>query len=52
VVRGADQRAGGDRLEAELIGRFLQRLELLRVPVAIDRQVLLGRPQVLTTVST
>src|SRR5690242_16591760 len=47
VVAGADQRAGRDVLEAELVGRGLERLELVRVPVAHDRQVALGRAQVL-----
>jgi hypothetical protein len=46
VVAGADQGPGGHRLEAELIGGLLQCLELLRVPVAGDRQVVLGRAQV------
>src|SRR5690349_21746494 len=47
VVAGAHQRARGDVLEAELVGRDLERLELVRVPVAHDRQVALGRAQVL-----
>src|SRR5690349_8388632 len=47
VVAGAHQRARGDVLEAELVGRDLERLELVRVPVAHDRQVALGRTQVL-----
>src|SRR3954471_1506220 len=47
VVTGADERAGGDVLEPELVRRRLERLELVGVPVADDRQVALGRAQVL-----
>ena len=47
VVGGAHERPGGDVLEAERVGGVLERGELLRLPVAHDRQVALGRPQVL-----
>src|SRR4051794_2995794 len=47
VVAGAHQGAAGDRLESQLVGRSLKRLELLGVPVANHREVVLGRPQVL-----
>src|SRR5689334_13696320 len=47
VIRRAHERAGRDVLEAEIVGGRLQRLELVRMPVAHDRQVALGRAQVL-----
>src|SRR4051812_26860720 len=47
VIAGAHERAGRHVLEAELVGRALERGELVRVPVAHDRQVALGRAQVL-----
>src|SRR5436853_4639900 len=47
VVAGADQGAGGDGLEAEVVGGLLEGFELVRVPVADYRQVVLGRAQVL-----
>src|SRR5947209_3504825 len=47
VIRAADQGTGRDVGEAELIRRALERLELVRMPVADDRKVLEGRPQVL-----
>src|ERR1700754_3621296 len=47
VVAGAHQRARGNVLEAEIVGSGLERGELLRMPVADDRQVALGRTQVL-----
>ena len=43
VVGGAHERAGGDVLEAERVRRALERRELVRMPVADDRQVLLAR---------
>src|SRR5215207_3803846 len=47
VVGAAHQWPGGDVVEAERVGGLLERLELVRVPVAHDRQVALRRPQVL-----
>src|SRR4051812_19696244 len=47
VVARAHERAGRDVLEAERIRGALEGGELVRVPVAHDRQVLLRRPQVL-----
>ena len=47
VVAGADQGAGGDGLEAEVVGGSLEGGELVGVPVADDREVVLGRAQVL-----
>src|SRR4051812_13025441 len=47
VVARADERPGGDVLEAEVVGGPLERLELVGVPVAHDRQVALGGAQVL-----
>jgi hypothetical protein len=43
VVAGAHEWAGGDVVEAELVGGLLEGLELVRVPVADDREVALGR---------
>src|SRR5207244_13099413 len=47
VVGAANERACGDRLEAELAGGALELAELVRVPIAHDRQVTLRRPPVL-----
>src|SRR5215212_102278 len=47
VVAGADQGAGGDRLETEVVGGPLEIGELVGVPVADDGKVVLGRAQVL-----
>src|SRR3954449_6004272 len=47
VVARAHERPGGDVVEAQLVRRGLQRLELVRVPVAHDRQVALAGTQVL-----
>ena len=47
VVAGAHQRPRGDGLEPDLVGSPLQGGELVRVPVAVDREVLLSRAQVL-----
>ena len=47
VIARAHQWAGGDVLEAEPVGRSLECRELVRVPVAHDRQVALRRTQVL-----
>src|SRR3954466_12582756 len=47
VVARAHERTGGDVVEAQVVGRGLERLELVGVPVAHDRQVALGRAQVL-----
>src|SRR5690348_13156894 len=47
VIGRAHQRTGGDVLEAEVMSGRLQRRELLRLPVAHDRQMALGGPQVL-----
>src|SRR5215207_7741633 len=47
VVARAHERARGDVVEAELVRSSLERLELVRVPIAHDRQVALGRAQVL-----
>src|SRR2546421_933955 len=41
VVGAAHQRAGRDVVEPERVRRLLERLELVRVPVADDRQVAL-----------
>ena len=47
-VTGASSFARGSNvLEAERVGRALEFLELIRVPVADDRQVLLGGAKVL-----
>src|SRR3954454_11042703 len=47
VVAGAHQRPGRDVVEAEVVGGALERLELVGVPVAHDRQVALARSEVL-----
>src|SRR5215217_8097776 len=47
VVGAAYERPGRDVVEAQRVGGLLERLELVRVPVAHDRQVALGRAQVL-----
>src|SRR6185503_7503136 len=47
VVRAPHQRPGSNRLEAHRIGLVLEVGELLRRPVADDRQMLLRRTQVL-----
>src|SRR5829696_1830636 len=47
VVARAHERAGGDRLEAHRVRLALQVGELVRVPVAHDRQVVLRGTQVL-----
>src|SRR3954469_2177535 len=47
VVARPHERAGGDVLEAERVRGALQGGELVRVPVAHDREVLLGRAEVL-----
>src|ERR1700761_1151023 len=47
VVARPHQRAGGDGLEAEVVGGLLEGRELVGVPVADDRQVVLGRAEVL-----
>src|SRR4051812_39253438 len=47
VVAGAHERSRGDVLEAQVVCRTLERGELLGRPVAHDREVALGRPQVL-----
>src|SRR3954452_21576588 len=47
VVAGAHERAGGDVVEAQVVGRPLERGELVGVPVAHDGQVALGGAQVL-----
>src|ERR1700722_10796062 len=47
VVGGAHERAGGDGLEAKLVGGGLQRGELVGVPVTHDGQMALGGTQVL-----
>ena len=48
VIAASHERAGGDVLEPELVRGPLELRELVGVPVADDRQVVLGRPQVLT----
>ncbi len=48
VVAGANQRTGRDVVEAERVGVAFERHELVGVPVADDRQVTLGRAQVLS----
>src|SRR3954453_12186346 len=47
VVARPHERPGGDVLEPEPVGRALERGELVGVPVAHDRKVLLRGPQVL-----
>src|SRR3954463_6379284 len=47
VVARAHERTGGHVLQAEAVRGALEGRELVRVPVADDRQVLLGRAQVL-----
>src|SRR3954454_2189732 len=47
VVGAAHERPGRDVIEAERVRRPLERLELVRVPVADHGEVALGRPQVL-----
>src|SRR5215218_6966698 len=47
VVAGPHERPGGDVVEAERVRGVLERLELVRVPVAHDGQVALGRAEVL-----
>src|SRR5438105_13977387 len=47
VVGRAHERAGGDVLESHRVCRALELGELVRVPVAHDGKVLLGRTQVL-----
>src|SRR3954453_22278196 len=47
VVARAHERAGGDVVEAQVVGGALERGELVGVPVAHDRQVALGGAQVL-----
>jgi hypothetical protein len=47
VVARAHQRPSGDVLETEPVGRPLELGEFVGVPVADDRQVPLGRTQVL-----
>src|SRR3954454_9551160 len=46
-VARAHERPGGDVVEAQLVGGGLQRLELVGMPIAHDRQVALAGPQVL-----
>src|SRR5439155_15190624 len=46
VVGAAHERAGGDVVEAERVRGILERLELVGMPVADDREVALGRTQV------
>src|SRR5581483_10636500 len=48
VVAGAHERSSRHVLEAELVSGLLELLELVRMPVAHDRQVILGGAQVLT----
>src|SRR4051812_13191788 len=47
VVARAHERPGGDVLEAQRVGRLLQRRELVGMPVAHDRQMAFGGAQVL-----
>src|SRR5438874_13835912 len=47
VVRAAHERPGRDVVEAERVRGLLERLELVRMPVAHDGQVALRRAQVL-----
>src|SRR5262249_49813828 len=47
VIARAHERTRGDALEAQLVGRALERGELVGMPVADDREVALGRAQVL-----
>src|SRR3954453_14056242 len=47
AVGAAPGRSGRDVVEAKPVRRVFERLELVGMPVAHDRQMALGRPQVL-----